>query len=73
MRRSNARFKAAFPEAVVRRYAEGFLRQGHDAVVLGHFHVERALDGRIFVLPEWKESRRHLRVSPDGEIGFADS
>jgi UDP-2,3-diacylglucosamine pyrophosphatase LpxH len=73
MRASNARFKAAFPEEVVRRYADGFLARGHDAVVLGHFHVERALDGRIFVLPEWKESRRHLRVGADGSMGFVPS
>jgi UDP-2,3-diacylglucosamine hydrolase len=73
MRASNARFKAAFPEEVVRRYAGSFLRHGHDAVVLGHFHVERSLDGRIFVLPEWKESRRHLRVSASGHIAFVSS
>jgi UDP-2,3-diacylglucosamine hydrolase len=73
MRASNPRFKAAFPEDVVRRYAAGFLARGHDAVVLGHFHVERTLDRRVFVLPEWKESRRHLRVGPDGDIAFTDS
>jgi UDP-2,3-diacylglucosamine hydrolase len=73
MRASNARFKATFPEEVVRRYAQGFLARGHDAVVLGHFHVERALEGRIFVLPEWKESRRHLRVGADGSMGFVPS
>ena len=73
MRRSNARFKAVFPEDVVRCYAAGFLARGHDAVVLGHFHVERQLDGRVFVLPEWKASRRHLRVLPGGEIGFVHS
>jgi UDP-2,3-diacylglucosamine hydrolase len=73
MRASNARFKAAFPEEVVRRYAARFLARGHDAVVLGHFHVERAIDGRVFVLPEWKESRRHLRVSPQGNMAFVPS
>ena len=73
MRRSNARFKAAFPEDVVRRYARNFLDRGHDMVVLGHFHVERALEGRIFVLPEWKASRRHLRVGTDGAVGFVES
>jgi len=73
MRASNARFKAAFPEEVVRRYAAGFLARGHDSVVLGHFHVERALDGRVFVLPEWKESRRHLQVRDDGSIAFVPS
>jgi UDP-2,3-diacylglucosamine hydrolase len=78
MRRSNPAFKGEFPEAVVREYARGFLRAGHDVVVLGHFHVERDLvasdpPGRIVVLPEWKGSRRHLRVGPDGAIGFVDS
>jgi len=73
MRRSNARFKASFPAEVVRQYASGFLAQGHDAVVLGHFHVEREMEGRIFVLPEWKESRRHLRVDGEGSIAFVDS
>jgi UDP-2,3-diacylglucosamine hydrolase len=72
MRASNARFKAAFPEEVVRRYAQGFLARGHDAVVLGHFHVEREIDGRVFVLPEWKASRRYLRVGPDGNMAFVD-
>jgi UDP-2,3-diacylglucosamine hydrolase len=73
MRRSNARFKASFPEEVVRRYAASFLARGHDAAVLGHFHVERDLDGKVFVLPEWKESRRHLQVDARGTIRFVDS
>jgi UDP-2,3-diacylglucosamine hydrolase len=80
MRGSNARFKAAFPEEAVRRYAAGFLARGHDTVVLGHFHVERALDvassggpKRILVLPEWKATRRHLRIRPEGTIGFVSS
>ena len=82
MRSSNVEFKQEFPEAAVRAYAGRFLEAGHDAVVLGHFHVERDLQvpasrdgktGRILVLPEWKESRRHLRVAPDGAIDFVDS
>ena len=77
---TNLEHKQQLPEEAVRRYAATFLSRGHDAVVLGHFHVERALDacppsppGRIFVLPEWKGSRRHLRVSGRGEIAFVDS
>jgi UDP-2,3-diacylglucosamine hydrolase len=78
MRGTNPAFKREFPERVVRDYADRFLREGHDAVVLGHFHVERDLHvvepaGRILVLPEWKGSRRHLRVGPDGTIAFVDS
>ncbi len=80
MRASNISFKGSFPEADVRAYAAGFLAAGHDTVVLGHFHVERILDaeppsppGRIFVLPEWKGSRRYLRFGADGRATFEDS
>jgi len=79
MRRSNLAYKRRFPEEEIRAYAAPMLAE-HDAVVLGHFHVEKRLDARppsppgtIFVLPEWRESRRHLRVAPTGEIGFEDS
>ena len=77
LRSSNKEFKQAFPEATIRRYAASLTSPGDDALVLGHFHVEQELaaeDGlRIFVLPCWKERRRHLRVSPEGAIEFVDS
>ena len=80
MRKSNREFKAGFPEPEVRTYAAGFLQQGYDTVVLGHFHVEKDLraqvretTGRILVLPEWRESRRHLRVDRGGNVEFVDS
>lgn len=80
LRGANLGFKGAFPEAVVRAYAAPLLADGHDAVVLGHFHVERDLavgaggrTGRILVLPEWRDSRRHLRARPLGEVEFVDS
>lgn len=77
LRSTNLDFKRRFPEAMVRAYAERSFAQGYDALVLGHFHVERDLAAgrgrRIFVLPEWKESRRHLEVHPDGAMGFVDS
>ncbi len=76
MRASNRAFKRSFPEVAVRSYAARFFARGHDAVVLGHFHVERDLaakDGRILVLPEWKGSRRHLRFGRDGSIRFEPS
>ena len=80
MRRSNLRYKAAFPEADIRRYAAGLLAGGRDAVVLGHFHERHELDarppsppGRIVVLPLWKDGRRHLRVRPDGSFLFESS
>ncbi len=80
LRSSNLNFKQRFPEQTVREYAARFLSAGHDIVVLGHFHVERDLsvdapdkNGRIFVLPEWRSSRRHLRLSADGRVEFVNS
>lgn len=80
MRGTNLAYKQRFPEAEVTRYAERILARGHDAVVLGHFHVEKDLQcaapggsGRLLVLPEWKGSRRHLQVDPDGAMRFVDS
>ncbi len=79
MRGSNADMKRAFPVDAVQAYAAPHLRNPSDAVVLGHFHVEKELvagppsEGRVYVLPEWKGSRRHLRVSAAGRIQFEDS
>jgi UDP-2,3-diacylglucosamine hydrolase len=79
MRTTNLGYKRTFPEAAVRAYAGEYLAAGHDAVVLGHFHEERTLvppgerPGRIYVLPLWSESPRHLEFGPDGEARFVDS
>jgi UDP-2,3-diacylglucosamine hydrolase len=79
MRSTNLTMKREFPEALVRAFAEPRLSAGDDAVVLGHFHAEHELTagpggrGRIFVLPDWKGSRRHLRVTAEGVMGFEDA
>lgn len=79
MRGTNVEMKRDFPEAAIARYAAPHLAVPGAAVVLGHFHVERALEAaagggrRIYVLPEWKGSRRHLRVTSAGEIRFEDA
>ncbi len=80
MAHSNRTYAESFPEADVRRFAARKFLSGRDTVVLGHFHVEKDLGaeppsppGRILVLPQWKESHRHLRVTAEGEIGFVDS
>lgn len=76
MRGTNLAMKREVPEDLLRAYAAPRFAAGCDAVVLGHFHVEKDLrDGarRILVLPEWKGSRRHLRVGADGTVEFAGS
>ncbi|ANM29086.1 hypothetical protein ABI59_04960 [Acidobacteria bacterium Mor1] len=79
LRRTNLAHKQVFPEEQVRSYAAEFLAD-HDAVILGHFHVEKVLEaqppsppGKIWILPLWKDDRRYLRITPEGEIGFVDS
>jgi UDP-2,3-diacylglucosamine pyrophosphatase LpxH len=79
MRATNVEMKREFPEALLRAYAAEYLGPPGAAVVLGHFHVEKELHagpdgtGRIFVLPEWKGTRRHLRVAASGEMAFEDA
>lgn len=70
MRATNTTMKRDFPEASIRDYAARHLGAAGAAVVLGHFHVERDLSAEIFVLPEWKGGRRHLRATASGEIRF---
>jgi UDP-2,3-diacylglucosamine hydrolase len=70
MRATNTTMKRDFPEVAIRDYAARHLGAAGAAVVLGHFHVERDLSAEIFVLPEWKGSRRHLRATASGEIRF---
>jgi len=76
MRRTNQEFKREFPTEAVLRYGQRFLQAGCTDVVLGHFHIERELEssepaGRVWVLPEWKGSRRHLEVDQD-ELRFVE-
>ena len=76
MRRMNLAFKDGFPHAQVEAYACAFARHGHDAIVLGHFHIEKQWTlengSQVYVLPEWKGSRRHLEADAAG-VRFVDS
>jgi UDP-2,3-diacylglucosamine hydrolase len=78
-RATNTEMKREFPEAVVRAYAERHMATRDGFVVLGHFHMERELrfgpagEGKVFVLPEWKGSHRHLRLTSAGEARFEDA
>lgn len=81
MRATNLAFKRVFPEASIVHYAVRHCGADCQGLVLGHFHVEKDFwvpgpDGgrlRVLVLPEWKGSRRHLRVDASGALNFEDS
>ncbi len=76
LREANPNFKGGLPETTVRAYAAERLARGYDALVLGHFHVERffEVEGKpVYVLPEWRQSRRLLEVSREGKARFCDA
>jgi UDP-2,3-diacylglucosamine hydrolase len=58
---TNFKHKAAVPEAAIRRYAERRLAEGHDVLLLGHFHEPRTwpvAGGEIRLLDAWFRARR---------------
>ena len=69
MRGTNLAMKRELPSSALRAFAAPWIERGMDAVVLGHFHDEVELPG-VFVVPLWKDGRRHLRLTADGVMRF---
>jgi UDP-2,3-diacylglucosamine hydrolase len=58
--RTNFRHRRALPEKAIRRFAEQRLAEGHDVLLLGHFHEAvswRLERGEVRLLPAWFRSR----------------
>lgn len=58
---TNLEHKREIPDDVVRRYGEKRLADGHDVLLLGHFHEPRHYEvegGEVRILDAWFESRR---------------
>jgi len=58
---TNFKHKARIPEAAIRRWGERRIGEGHDVVLLGHFHQPCTLQvqgGEIRLLDAWFRSRR---------------
>src|SRR5262245_56663211 len=57
---TNFKHRAAVPEAAIRHYAERRLAEGHDVLLLGHFHepyVWKVKGGEARLLDAWFRSR----------------
>ena len=57
---TNFKHRAALPEAAIRSYAERRLAEGHDVLLLGHFHeprVWKVKGGEVRLLDAWFRSR----------------
>jgi UDP-2,3-diacylglucosamine hydrolase len=58
---TNFKHRAALPEAAIRAYAERRLAEGHDVLLLGHFHEPRVWQvegGEVRLLDAWFRSRQ---------------
>jgi UDP-2,3-diacylglucosamine hydrolase len=58
--RTNFKHRAELPEAAIRRYAERRLAEGHDVLLLGHFHEPRVWEvagGEVRLLDAWFRGR----------------
>jgi UDP-2,3-diacylglucosamine pyrophosphatase LpxH len=58
---TNFKHRAAIPEHAIRAYAERRLAEGHDLMIVGHFHEERrwtVTGGEVWLLEAWFSSRR---------------
>lgn len=73
--RTNFKHKSRLPEAQLLEEGRRARRAGYDEVLVGHFHVERLLqgpDGVARILPAWLEERRHAEISPDGRLTLVE-
>lgn len=67
--RTNFRHKRRLPIEVIEEYARARLREGHDTVLLGHFHEPlrlRLAEGEVIVFDAWFRSRRIEWLEDDG-------
>jgi len=58
--KTNFKHRAEIPEAAIRAYAERRLAEGHDVLLLGHFHEPRTFEvrgGEVRLLDAWFHSR----------------
>lgn len=63
--RTNFEHKVRIPEEAILAYARRRLSEGHDALLLGHFHEERRWtvpEGEVWLLEAWFTSRRIERI-----------
>jgi UDP-2,3-diacylglucosamine hydrolase len=65
--RTNFKHKANVPEEAIRRYAERRLAEGHDVLILGHFHephVWTVRGGEVRLMDAWFRSRQVEWLGP---------
>ena len=73
--RSNFKHKSVLPERHLLEEGRRARRAGYDELLVGHFHVERALEApgaSVRVLPAWLEERKHAEIAEDGTLSIVE-
>src|SRR5262249_27759992 len=68
--KSNFKHKTKLPIDMIRRFAERRFREGHQVLLLGHFHKswsEQLASGRVEILPAFVESQQWMEVDDRGQ------
>ncbi len=68
--RSNFKHKTRLPVEMIRRFARRRFREGHEVLLLGHFHKswsEKVASGRVEILPAFVDERRWMEIDDRGE------
>jgi UDP-2,3-diacylglucosamine hydrolase len=71
--KTNAYFKAYRPDEELRRWAEGLRAEGVATAVLGHFHVDEAVEVagvQVRFVPQFRTGGEHVRIGSDGTVGL---
>jgi UDP-2,3-diacylglucosamine hydrolase len=64
---TNFKHRVAIPTTAIERFATRRLAEGHDGLLLGHFHDERrwsVAGGEVWLLPAWFHTRRVEWIAP---------
>ena len=71
--RSNFKHKTRLPVAMIRKFASRRFAEGHQVLLLGHFHkswTETVGPGRVEILPAFADERRWMEISESGETAL---
>ena len=68
--KSNFKHKTRLPVEMIRRFAERRFHEGHNVLLLGHFHQAWSEDfatGHIEILPAFVETQKWMEVDDQGQ------
>jgi UDP-2,3-diacylglucosamine pyrophosphatase LpxH len=67
---TNFKHRTKIPTAAIERYATQRLAEGHDVLLLGHFHEEHRLrvpGGEVWLVPAWFRTRQVTWLGEEGK------